>query len=414
MYKNFQTQVEKACQIAQFDKAFLASITKPQHLHEIHFDVKLSDGKTHNFQAFRVQHNNLAGPYKGGLRFAKELDLDEVKALGAWMTIKTALANLPLGGGKGGIKLDPKAYNFDDKALIMRKFVNAIQDNIGPDIDILAPDMYTNDRLMAIATDEMIKLKGNSYLGSFTGKPLHFGGIPGRQEATALGGIIVLEKHLQQQNKQLQGQKIVIQGFGNAGKHAAQILSSKGAIIVGVSDSQGGLYNSQGLELDQLVNCKAEGVAVGSCPANSQTAKRMTNPEILAADCDILILAALENVITQTNASQIKAPLIVELANGPITPAADAILSEQDCCVLPDILMNAGGVSVSYFEYVNNLSNAKTSQEEVYQKLEGLMIEAYDKVVSQKQKYSCTFREAAYIVALKRLESLYQLRKQFN
>lgn len=416
MYNNFLTQVENAVSIASFDENFYKKILKPDHIHQVNFSVKLSDGSIKNFDAYRVQHNNLAGPYKGGLRFSKNVDIDEVKTLSAWMTIKTALLNLPLGGGKGGINLDPKNLSFEDKEKIMRKFVEKMQNNLGPNTDIPAPDMYTNENLMAVATDEIMKLKGQSYLPTFTGKPVIMGGIKGRTEATALGGIMALEEFLNITNESLKGKKIIIQGFGNAGNHAAQILHEKGALIIATSDSKGGVINPNGLIVDSLISCKTDGKSVNSCEINinEKDTKQITNEELLESECDILILAAMENVITESNANNVKAKLVVELANGPITPKADLILKKNKIEVLPDILMNAGGVTVSYFEYSNNLSNRQVDKDEVYSLLQKYMSNAVSKVITQKNKYSCTYREASYIVSLRRLEKLFKLRKQFN
>lgn len=414
MFHYFQKQIDTACEIAKFDASFLEYITTPNHIHQMNFSVKLSDGKVHNFDAFRVQHNNLAGPYKGGLRFSKDLNLDEAKTLGAWMTIKTAVLNLPLGGGKGGIKLDPKQLSFDDKEKITRKFVQLLANNIGPDIDIPAPDMYTNASIMAVATDEILKIKGHNALGTFTGKPVSLGGIPGRSEATALGGIIVLEQYLKDHSQSLNGKKVIIQGMGNAGINAAEILSQKGAIVIGVADSKGGLYKPEGLELDSLISCKIAGNSVQSCEVNKGEAMQVSSQEILEKEADILVLAARENVITEDNAEKIQAKLLLELANGPITPEADVILDQAKATILPDVLANAGGVTVSYFEYVQNKNNDVNTVETVHQRLKEFMIEAYRAVKNQSQKYSCNIRQGSYIIALKRLEKLFQVRKSFN
>lgn len=416
MYNNFLTQVENAASIAQFDADFYNKILKPDHIHQVNFSVKLSDGSIQNFDGFRVQHNNLAGPYKGGLRFSKNVELDEVKTLSAWMTIKTSLLNLPLGGGKGGINLDPKSLSFDDKEKILRKFVEKMKNNLGPNIDIPAPDMYTNESLMAVATDEIIKIKGQNHLATFTGKPVIMGGIKGRTEATALGGIMALEEFFNITKDTIKGKKIIIQGFGNAGNQAAKILHEKGALIIATSDSKGGIINQNGLIIDSLISCKSDGKALNSCDINinEEGTKQISNEDLLKTECDILILAALENVITESNANDVKAKLIVELANGPITPKADTILKNNEIDVLPDILMNAGGVTVSYFEYSNNLSNRQVDKDEVYSLLQKYMSKAVSKVITQKNKYSCTYREASYIVSLKRLEKLFKIRKQFN
>lgn len=416
MYKNFLTQVENAASIATFDADFYQKILTPDHIHQVNFSVKLSNGEIKNFDGYRVQHNNLAGPYKGGLRFSTSVELDEVKTLSAWMTIKTSLLNLPLGGGKGGINLDPKALSFDDKEKILRKFIEKMQNNLGPEIDIPAPDMYTDESLMAVATDEIMKLKGHKALATFTGKPVLMGGIKGRTEATALGGIMALEEFLYFKKDSLKDKKVIIQGFGNAGNQAARILHEKGAIVIATSDSKGGVLNNNGLLIDSLISCKVGGEPITSCKVNlnKEGTKQLSNNELLETECDILILAAMENVITKSNAENVKAKLIVELANGPITPEADLILKNKKIDVLPDILMNAGGVTVSYFEYSNNLANRQVDKDEVYALLKKYMDSALHKVITQKNKYSCTYREASYIVSLRRLEKLFKIRKQFN
>lgn len=423
LYQNTLSQINQAAEKMGLNKNILQRISHPQRIHWVTFPFKRDDGSYEILEGYRVQHNNWAGPYKGGIRFADQVDLDEVKALSAWMTIKCAVVGIPLGGGKGGVKVNAKNLSTTEKEQVTRAFVRAIANYIGPEVDVPAPDMYTDSQIMAWATDEFIRIKGGNPLGVFTGKPLEFGGSAGRQEATAQGGAYALVEYTKLNNISPENTKVVIQGFGNAGANMASILSKMGYKIVGISDSSGGLYAPNGIDIDKAISCKIEFGSVQKCEHTvldyheievQSGVKHVTNQELLELDCDILVLSALENQVTKDNAANVKAKVIVELANGPVTPEADSILEQNRITVLPDILMNAGGVTVSYFEMVQNATNYYWQEKEVQERLQEIMVSAFDKVHQAVQEYGCSYRIASFITALKRLENLATMRGVFR
>lgn len=403
VYKNVKKQLERASEIMDLKDSFANYINKPQKEISVNFPVKLTSGKTEMFEGYRVQHNNLAGPYKGGIRFSNAVDLDEVKALATWMTIKCSVVNLPLGGGKGGVNIDTKNYSEEDLEKVTRAFVRSLDGDIGPTKDVPAPDMYTNPQIMSWASDEYLKLNKNQGLGVFTGKPIEFGGSKGRGSATADGALIVFKEIVDQKNKDI---KIGIQGFGNAGLYLATGLEDLGFKVIATSDSSGGVHNQNGLNIKELAKYKEEGGRLNEYDDYS----RISNGELLEMDLDVLFLCAMENQITEENAGRVIAKQIFELANGPVTPEADEILAKNNIEVFPDILVNAGGVTVSYFEMVQNSMNYYWTEDEVKQKLEVTMKEALNKVIKTQQQYNCNFREASFISALSRLETLAELR----
>lgn len=416
-------QIDKAANIMGLDPKIRLALEHPQKIHLVHFPVVMDSGEVEIFEGYRVQHNNWAGPYKGGLRFSDLVDLDEVTALATWMSLKCSVVGIPLGGGKGGVKVDTKKISKSEKEKITRAFIREIADYIGPDQDVPAPDMYTDPQVMAWAADEYMKIKGPNKLGVVTGKPLDFGGSAGRDQATAQGGIYVWEKFAESENLKPQEISVIIQGFGNAGANVAQILSDQGYKIIGISDSKGGLISQTGLDIAAALSCKVEYGSVTSCEHTAidyeaikgqDKVKTVTNEELLEAECDLLILSALENQITKENADKIKAKYILELANGPVTPEADEVLNSQGKVVLPDILMNAGGVTVSYFEWVQNATNYYWQTEEVQKRLKEIMVSAFSHVDNVKKEFKCSYREAAFITALRRLEKLANLRGVFN
>jgi glutamate dehydrogenase/leucine dehydrogenase len=364
----------------------------------------MDDKTLKRIEGFRVQHNNLAGPYKGGIRYSEMVDEDEVLALATWMTIKCSVVGIPLGGGKGGVKINTKNLSEYELEQVTRAFVGHIHEFIGPNTDVPAPDMYTNPKIMAWATDEYMKLNDGEGLGAFTGKPIEFGGAKGRGTATADGALMIMKKHIGDET--LGSMSVAIQGFGNAGMVLAQNLAQEGVKVVAVSDSSGGIYNDNGLNIDEVSKHKLSGHKL----AEFKGPKQITNQELLNLDVCALCLSALENVITEENADQIQAKVIFELANGPVTTQADEILKEKGIDVLPDILVNAGGVTVSYFEMVQNKQDYYWGSEETMTKLDEIMSDAYAEVAKTKSKFDCSYREAAFIVALKRLEKLYEIR----
>ncbi len=362
----------------------------PQKTVNTTFPVKLDNGACRLFTAYRVQYNNSRGPFKGGIRFHPNVDLTEVKALALWMTIKTAVVNIPFGGGKGGVCFNPKDYSINEIEKVSRAYMRSLADIFGVDKDIPAPDVNTDAQIMSWMLDEYEHIVGRKELGVITGKPLELGGSLGRAYSTAQGGFFVLKKFLKDTTKL----NVAIQGFGNAGMNIARILHEDGFKIIAVSDSKGGAFNSRGLNIPELIDKKNRTDTVG---------KDITNSELLELDTDILVLAALENQITETNAPRIKARTILELANGPVTYQADETLSKNKITILPDVLANAGGVVVSYFEWVQNKNGYYWSEVEVNNKLKEVMIKALDDVYNYSKKFKCSLRNAAYIMAIKRI-----------
>jgi glutamate dehydrogenase len=423
LYENTIQQIQNASHLMNLTPSVQKALSEPQKIHWVTFPVQRDNGEIEIFEGYRVQHNNWAGPYKGGIRFAENVDLDEVKALSAWMTIKCSVVGIPLGGGKGGVKVDAKTLSMKEKEKLTRGFVRAIADYIGPDQDVPAPDMYTDGQIMAWATDEYIKIKGGNPLGVFTGKPLEFGGSIGREQATAQGGIYVFNEYAKNKGLKAEGSRVIIQGFGNAGANVAELMAEQGYKIIGISDSSGGLICETGFDVTSALSCKIEYGSVLKCEhtafnydaAKGQSGVRIvTNEELLETECDVLVLSALENQVTAKNASNVKAKVIIELANGPVTPEADAILEQKGITVLPDILMNAGGVTVSYFEMVQNATNYYWHADEVQARLKEIMHNAYARVENAKMEFNCTYREASFITALKRLENLANIRGVFS
>jgi glutamate dehydrogenase (NAD(P)+) len=358
---------------------------EPERIVTVSMPVVMDDGYVHTFKGYRVLHNSSRGPGKGGIRFHPNVDADEVKALATWMTWKCALLDVPFGGAKGGVECDPARLSEDEKRRITRRFVAALGDAIGPHSDIPAPDLYTNAQTMAWIYDTYDMMHpGRNNLPIVTGKPLDIGGIPGRSTATAQGVAFCTEHFLNIGGLPgvdgVAGRTIAIQGFGNAGRHGAFIFHDMGATIVGVSDSQGGVYNPDGLDLPAVENHKRETGTVVGAPHTEALAPL----EILGKPCDILVPAALENQITGANADDVQARLVVEAANGPTTPAADRILSDKGIPVIPDILANAGGVVVSYLEWVQNLQNEQWTEEAVNERLHKKMNRATEEVVTRR------------------------------
>lgn len=378
---------------------------------EVSIPVMMDNGQLRIFQGFRVQHNSIRGPYKGGIRYHPQVDMDEVKALSAWMTMKCAVVGIPLGGAKGGIAVDPHALSPRELEMLTRGYTAALAPFIGPDQDIPAPDVYTNAQIMAWIMDEYSKIKGKNVPGVVTGKALEVGGSQGRDTATSQGGVYVLEEYLKSTGKNPQGMTVAVQGFGNAGSHMARLVHELGMKVVAISDSKSGLHCLEGLDPNAAMVCKAETGKVGHCSPVGAVCHVITNEALLALPCDVLVLSALENQVRGDNADQIQAKLIVELANGPITPEADEILAKKGIPVIPDILANAGGVTVSYFELIQNQMNYYWSLEEVLSKLKPIMQAAWHDVNGNAEKFACTYREAAFITALTRLESAMVMRR---
>ncbi len=370
--------------------------------------VRMDDGSLRMFEGHRVRHNDLRGPGKGGLRYHPEVTLDEVKTLAFWMTCKCAVMDLPFGGAKGGVAVDPKSLSTRELERLSREFVARIADFIGPETDIPAPDVYTNARIMGWMMDEYSTVVRRRTPGVITGKPLSLGGSRGRDTATGFGGYICLKEWEQAEGWTPQDTTVAVQGFGNAGQAIARLLHDDGYRVIAVSDSKGGIHQPEGFDVDSLIRTKNEtrelkAVYCQGSLCEAVDADTLDNEEILKLDVDILVPAALSNVISEANATDIKAGVILELANGPIDDGADAILAKKGIPVIPDILANAGGVTVSYFEWVQNRSGDYWSEDEVTKRLEKRMRTQFQAVRDLAAEHEVPLRTAAYILALKRI-----------
>jgi glutamate dehydrogenase (NAD(P)+) len=366
---------------------------------EVSIPVTKDDGSVQAFTGYRVTHNVARGPSKGGIRYHPDVTLDEVKSLAMWMTWKCALMGIPFGGAKGGVICDPKQLSRRELEGMTRRYTSEIINEIGPEKDIPAPDVGTDASVMAWIFDTYSMNKGHSVLGVVTGKPLAIGGSLGREEATARGALYVTTDALAEEDRGLDGLRVAVQGFGNVGAHLARMLAEEGARVIAVSDSRGGLHNPNGLDMPSVLAHKAEhGALAGFAGADA-----ISNDELLLLDCDVLAPCALEQVITPDNASQVKARIICEGANGPITPGADEILEDRGVLVLPDVLANAGGVVVSYFEWVQGLQEYFWKEEEVNARLNDIVTRAFRETVETRAKYRTSMRMAAYGLGVRRV-----------
>ncbi|MBU0981865.1 Glu/Leu/Phe/Val dehydrogenase [Patescibacteria group bacterium] len=411
LLENSLAQIRKASEIMRLDPAVEEILSHPERTVEVSVPVKMDNGTLKVFTGFRVQHNNVRGPYKGGIRFHPYVDMDEVKALATLMTIKCAVVNIPLGGGKGGVIVDPHSLSKKELEALTRGYTSAISDFIGPNIDIPAPDVYTNSQTMAWIADEFSKKHGENMLGVVTGKGLAIGGSEGRETATSQGGVYVLEEYTRERGLSPSEMTVVVQGFGNAGANVAELLHREGYKVIAVSDSKGGLHCKNGLQPDAAVSCKLEKGSVGGCFAAGDACEMISNEDLLELPCDVLVLCALENQVTGENAGKIKAKVILELANGPVTPEADEILESNGVVVIPDILANSGGVTVSYFELVQNKMHLYWPLDEVKDRLRKKMVDAWKNVEDTSKEYGCSYRTAAFVLAMKRLEEAIKMRK---
>ncbi len=394
-----QIQFDIAAEFLKLDLGLRQVLRTPKRVLEVSVPTKMDNGQLKVFTGYRVQHNIARGPAKGGIRYHPNVTVDEVKALAAWMTWKTATVNIPYGGGKGGVICDPKRMSKSELERMTRRFTSEILPIIGPERDIPAPDVYTDAQTMAWIMDTYSMTVGYSALGVVTGKPIPLGGSLGRNEATARGCLYVTEEACKAKKISLRGASVAIQGFGNAGATAARLFAEKKAKIVAISDSRGGVFNSRGIDPIKALRYKERSGTVVGMPG----ASRISNDDLLTLKCDILIPAALENVITLHNADQIKAKIITEAANGPTTPHADEVLHRKSIMVLPDILANAGGVTVSYFEWAQDLQGVFWQENEVNLRLEMVMKKAFGDVYETMRKYHTHMRAAAYVLAVGRV-----------
>ena len=401
----------------------ISLLSQPQRIVEVALPLEREDGTTTIFRGYRVQHNNARGPYKGGMRFHPDVDLEEVKALAAWMTMKTAVIDIPYGGAKGGIAVNPQELTDRELQQLSRRFVERLGTVIGPHTDIPAPDVNTSAQIMAWFADEYARLHGETAQAeaTFTGKPLSLGGSAGREEATGRGGLIVLLEYLKHAGQDHNGLTMAVQGFGNVGSHFARLADEAGFKVVAVSDAQGGVHYPDSCDVAALIAAQQKAgqleknvcypkLSVEEAGKQTSSCRPVSNEKLLELDVDILVPAAVENQLTKKNANRIKAGIILELANGPTTPEADKIFAKNKQVVIPDILANAGGVTVSYYEWTQNLQNLYWSETEVNAKLEQKMRSSLRSILQIKKDCRCTLREAAYRLAIGRLQEAMLLR----
>lgn len=414
MYKVVMDQFEHAADVMGLDAGVRKILSQTNNEIVVHFPVKLDNGAIEVFTGYRVQHNNALGPYKGGLRYHPTVDIDSARALAIWMTWKTSLAGLPYGGGKGGIEIDPKLYSQGELERITRRFTYALGDNIGPDLDIPAPDVNTNSQIMAWIADTFSSTKSPSTrfanLHVVTGKPLGAGGLEGRDRATGFGVVTTLKAWAERRNETLKGKRYIVQGFGNVGYWTACFMALEGAILVGVQDAGGTLQNPEGIDPEALNNHVENN---GRSVAGFNGGTVMDPAGFFALDCDIVIPAALGNQITAKNAASVKGKVVAEGANGPTDTEGEAILRERGIEIIPDILCNSGGVIGSYIEWLQNKRAESWRQEEVLKMITEKITSAFTSVANTAVEFNTDWRTSAYIVALRRLEKAYKERGIF-
>jgi glutamate dehydrogenase/leucine dehydrogenase len=407
LYCSVQSQLDDVCDALKLDAATKAYIRQPQKELTVSVPVRMDSGETKVFTGFRIQHNNACGPYKGGIRFHPEETVSTVRCLATWMTLKCAVVGIPLGGGKGGIICNPKEMSAGELERLSRSYVRQIWPLVGPDQDIPAPDVYTTPQIMAWMMDEYSTIKGYGNPGMITGKPIPVGGSIGRGDATSRGGMYTIIEAARHLDIALKGAKVAIQGYGNAGSFAAILLGEDlGCTIVAVSDSRGGIYNEAGLDGRKVLAHKEKTGSVVGFPGSQP----ISNESLLELDVPILLPSALEDVITMKNAANIKARIIGELANGPTSAEANEALYQRGIMVIPDILCNAGGVTVSYFEWVQGLYHFWWNESEVRAKLEEVMTNAFRGVLEMSLKHKVSMRKAAYMAAVSRVAEVMKLR----
>jgi glutamate dehydrogenase (NAD(P)+) len=394
-----QQQLENVARTFGIDDRLIAVLSQCKKAVEVSIPTSLDDGSVRAFTGYRVTHNIARGPSKGGIRYHPDVTLDEVKALAMWMTWKCALMGLPFGGAKGGVVCDPKSMSRGELERMTRRFTSEIINEIGPEKDIPAPDVGTNAATMAWMFDTFSMNKGHSVLGVVTGKPLTIGGSLGREEATARGALFCLEAALQKQGRSMDGLRVAVQGFGNVGSFFAKFVGELGATVVAISDSSGGLFNANGVDIAAAFAHKRDGGSLLELKGGD----KITNDDLLTVECDVLAPCALEQVVSETNAESVKAKLIVEGANGPLTPAADDILEANGILILPDVLANAGGVVVSYFEWVQGLQEYFWKEDEVNARLNEIVTRAFDETWATRADRSTSMRQAAYGLAVQRV-----------
>ncbi|MFX1454756.1 MAG: Glu/Leu/Phe/Val dehydrogenase [Promethearchaeota archaeon] len=402
-----QKQLYDACKLSNYDSEIYEALSEPERFVQIKITMKMDNGTIKTFQGFRCQYNSARGPMKGGIRWHPDESASLVKALSAWMTWKTACVDIPLGGAKGGIICNPKEMSNRELETLARSYIRQLADIIGPNIDVPAPDVYTNPQIMAWMMDEYEKIVRMHAPSVITGKPLPLGGSAGRSIATAKGGIFTIREAAKDINLDLDGANVVVQGYGNAGSWAAKILREDfNCNIIAVSDSKGGIYNNDGIDPFEAAAFKEKTSTVVGLKGTEE----ISNEELLELECDILVPAALENVITRQNVDRINCKIVAELANGPTTPDADDVLFDNEILVIPDFLCNAGGVTVSYFEMVQGYYRYFWTEREVFEALDRVMTRAYHSTVDQASKFETNNRMGAYIVSIERVLNAMKLR----
>lgn len=405
-FKVSQIQLEKATNKMNLDPNILVQLKEPERVLMVSIPVKMDDGTVKVFTGYRAQYNTARGPAKGGVRYHPDVTLDEMKALSAWMTWKCAVAGIPYGGSKGGVTCNPKELSEGELERLSRRYIYEISSIIGPKKDIPAPDVYTTPKIMGWYIDTYNKLTGEASFSTITGKPLELWGSEGRKEATARGLSYTVEVAAKQLNINPSEATVVIQGYGNAGSISAKILNEQGYKIIGVSDSKGGAYNLQGIDPSEILDYKTKTSTVKGFPK----AEFISNKDLLELECDVLVPAALEGVITKKNANNIKAKIIAEAANGPTTPEADEILYQRGVFIIPDILANSGGVTVSYFEWIQGLYGYFWDEERVNKRLKKLIVKAFNEVLKIAQREKIDNRTAAYIYAVSKVAKAMEAR----
>lgn len=405
-YLNAQKQVKNACDKLGADPAVYELLKQPMRVLEVSIPVKMDNGTIRVFTGFRSQHNDAVGPTKGGIRFHQNVTRDEVMALSIWMTFKCSVTGIPYGGGKGGIIVDPKTLSAGELERLSRGYIDAIHKLIGEKIDIPAPDVNTNGQIMSWMVDEYCKLKGESAFGVITGKPVEFGGSKGRDVATGLGVYITAREACKKSNIDITSATVALQGFGNVGSYSGLFCAKNGAKVVAICEMNCVLYDENGLDIEAIIKHVHSGKVIDSFP----NAKFISFEEFWALDVDILMPCALENAITSEIAKTIKAKIICEGANGPITSEADEILNNKGIMITPDILTNSGGVTVSYFEWVQNLYGYYWTEEEVHEKQEIAMVDAFEAIYKIATEYKVSIRTASYMYSIKRVASVMKLR----
>jgi len=400
-------QLDEAAKLIKLDKGLHQVLANPKRVLTVSLPVKMDNGEIRVFTGFRSQHNDARGPYKGGIRYHPQVTIDEVKALSMWMTWKCAVADIPYGGGKGGIICNPKEMSIGELERMTRRYAYAIADIIGPHTDIPAPDVYTGGKEMAWIMDTYSALKGNFVQPEvITGKPIAIGGSLGRNEATGRGLAFTVREAAKKLKLNMKAATVAVQGFGNAGQFASQLVEEQGATVIAASDSRGGIYNKSGMQVAALRRHKDKTGSVVGFPG----AKSISNEELLETECTILIPAALENQITGKNASKVKAKLVAEAANGPTTPEADDILYKNKILNIPDILANGGGVTVSYFEWLQNLRREYWTEAEVNERLDRNITKSFLDTFATSEKYGVNLRKASTVLAVNRVVEAVQLR----